>query len=195
MKYWHGGRRGIAAGEHLKSPHERRREWLPHERKIEHLAAQMGYNNDRDPKRVYFTTDRELARGWAATHFEREDGGALYLVKPMPPSSLEPDPDYLGTGFCARRALVLDVPEDTVQMLSDDAQRAICLRYSLWSDLSPMYDFDGYMLPPPEHRAAGATAETYRHLGTWIADPGSVALLDGRAYATQVRLPGLHRKQ
>ncbi|MGV8048525.1 hypothetical protein PJP07_30455, partial [Mycobacterium kansasii] len=63
--YWHGGRRGIAVGEYIRSPNERRREWSALERQIEAGYRQIGYDADRDPKRVYVTTDRELARGWA----------------------------------------------------------------------------------------------------------------------------------
>jgi hypothetical protein len=181
LEYWHGGRRNIPVGDSIKSPHERRQQWLTHERAIERIQALNGYNDDRDPKCVYFTTDRQLARGWAALHFTHEGGGALYRVKPMPPSSLAADPDYLDVGFSARRALVLEVAEDDVAMDQDEANRAVN-RYSVWSDLSPIYDSDGYMLPCPEHRAFGVTAESYRRLGKWFLHPGRVALCDGRIF-------------
>jgi len=139
-EYWHGGRRNIGVGGLIRSPHERRHEWSARERQVEALAQHLGYNADRDPKLVYFTTDRELARAWAATHFEDEGGGSLYRVRPVPPSSLEPDPDYEPVGYSARRAEVLEVVEDLVAMDSDAAEAAIG-RYATWDDyVSPMYD-------------------------------------------------------
>lgn len=102
---------------------------------------------------------------------QREGGGSLYRIKPLPPSSLEPDPDFIATGFSARRAEVLEVVEDPVHMPEDDALRARNWKYSLWEDYSPMYDYDGYMLPSPEHRTGGATADIFRHLGKWFPVP------------------------
>lgn len=183
MDYWHGGRRGIGVGEFLRGPYDRRRDWTPRERLFEATASAMGiYNADRDPHRVYVTTDRELARGWAATHFEHEGGGALYRVRPLPPSSIEVDPDYKASGFSARRAEVLEVVEDLVQMDPDDALRAINCKYSVWTDDTPMYDYDGYMLPCNAHREGGATPELFRHLGKWyLVPPGhSVVFRAGR---------------
>lgn len=173
VDYWHGGRRGIKVGDLLKGPYERKHEWSPQERAIEEGYRQLGiYNSERNPRRVYFTTDRELARGWAMHEMlRREGGGALYRVKPLPPSSLEPDPDIRETGFSARRAEVLEVVEDPVQMDEDDALRATNWKYSLWEDDSPMYDYDGYMLPSPEHRNGGATPDLFRHLGKWFHVP------------------------
>jgi len=97
---------------------------------------------------------------------------------------VEPHPDYEETAFSTRRALVLEVAEDPVQMTEDEALRAVCARYSLWSDDSRIYDDDGFMLPPPEHRAAGATPEFDRHLGRWFQTlPGhTMALRDGRVF-------------
>lgn len=168
--YWHGGRRGIAVGDYIRSPQERRGELSPLEYLRESGYRYSGYNADRDPKRVYFTTDRELARGWAMNELlqKRENGGALYRVRPMPPSSVESDPDFAATGFSARRALVLEVVEDPVQMPEEDAIRATCAKYMLWTDGSRMYDDEGWMQPCSEHRAVGVTPEAYRHLGRWF---------------------------
>ncbi|MEN4460404.1 hypothetical protein VXE65_00040 [Mycolicibacterium conceptionense] len=173
VDYWHGGRRGIKVGDLLKGPYARKQEWSLTERNIERQHLHRGiYNSERDPRRVYFTTDRELARGWAMhAMLQAEGGGALYRVKPLPPSSLEPDPDIRATGFSARRAEVLEVVEDLVQMDEDDALRATNWKYTLWEDDSPMYDYDGYMLPSPEHRNGGATPDLFRHLGKWFHVP------------------------
>lgn len=183
--FWHGGRRGITVGQFIRAPRERRREWSALERQQEAHYARHGYDSDRDPKRVYFTTDRELARGWAMNDMlALEGGGALYRVKPMPPSSLEPDPDYAATGFSARRAVVLEVAEDPVQMDAEAATRAVCAKYSLWTDGGRMYDDEGYMQPPATHRQGGATPELYRHLGRWfLMPPGhSLVFLDGQIF-------------
>lgn len=183
VEYWHGGRRRIAVGDLITSPHERRRDMPRKERQLEAIARQMGYNTDRDPKRVYFTTDRELARGWAMhPMLLDEGGGALYRVKPVPPSSVESDNDYLPVGFSARRAEVLEVVEDLVQMSEADADRARA-KYSTWEDYStPMYDADGYLTPPPTHREQGAGPELYRHFGKWFPIlPGQAMVLrDGQ---------------
>lgn len=183
VDYWHGGRRGIAVGDMLRSPYERRREWSAIERRVEAINRRIGYDADRNPKLVYFTTDRELARGWAM-HLEHEGGGSLYRVRPVPPSSLEADPDYAGVGFAARRAEVVEVVEDLVVMDAEDALRATHGKYSLWEDGSPIYDPDGYMLPPPAARDIGATASPYRHFGRWfVIPPGYVVAWTGRGDA------------
>lgn len=172
MDYWLGGRRGITVGDYLRGPYERKQDWSHEERRVEQAYRRLGVYKERDPRRVYFTTDRELARGWA-THevLQREGGGALYRVRPVPPSSMEPDPDIAVTGFSARSAEVLEVVEDPVQMADEDAIRAMNLKYSLWTDGSPMYDYDGYMLPSPELRAVGASSDLLRHFGTWFTVP------------------------
>lgn len=39
VDYWHGGRRGIAVGDMLRSPYERRSEWSAIERRVEALKV------------------------------------------------------------------------------------------------------------------------------------------------------------
>ena len=121
---WHGGRRNIAVGDFIKARNACRREFSASERAIEARDVNLGYNNDCDPDRVYVTTDRDLARGWAANEvLEAQGGGALYRVRPLPAMSIEPDPDYPPTSYSARRAAVLEVVEDPVQMSAEDADR------------------------------------------------------------------------
>lgn len=45
--------------------------------------------------------------------------------------------------------------------------------------MTPMYDQDGYLLPPPQLRSIAADRQLYRHLGKWCRIPygHSVALL------------------
>jgi hypothetical protein len=172
VEYWHGGRRNIAVGEFIRPRNARRREFSAVERKVEANNMRVGYDTDCDPNRIYVTTDLELARGWAMNEILRADGGgALYRVRPEPTMSIEPDPDYPPTSFSARRARVLEVVEDPVQMSIDDADRAVCLKYSRWSDGTAMYDWEGYMLPPPELRSVAADPARYRHLGKWCPVP------------------------
>jgi hypothetical protein len=139
-------------------------------------------NEVRDQKRVYFSSDRELARAWAVVGCS---GGTLYRVRPVPPSSLEIDPDYPDGGFSARRAEVLEVVETTIAMSEDQANRIVG-RHQTWSDLSPMYDEDSYLLPPPEHRSVGKTPADHRHFGRWFPLIGPLRLEpSGEIWAVQ----------
>lgn len=166
VDYWHGGRQGRTVGDFIRSPHERRYEMSSEERNLERASVRLGYNDDRDPKRVYFTIDRELARGWAVSAVL--GGGSLYRVRPVPPSSLQPDDDFRGVAFSARRAEVLEVVEEVVDMSDDDAERACALNYVTWHDGTPTYDYDGYFQPPPSRLQQGKTPADYRHLGKWL---------------------------
>lgn len=92
---------------------------------------------------MYFTTDRELARGWAVTRVG--GGGSVYLVRPVPADDLELDADFVDpVGFSAPRAKIIEVAERTVYMSEDEAKRACCLKYVLWVDGSPAYDYEGF---------------------------------------------------
>lgn len=186
VDYWHGGRQGLNVGDLIRSPHERRYEMSSEERNLERASAKLGYNNDRDPKRVYFTTDRDLARGWAVRAVL--GGGSLYRVRPVPPSSLQPDADFRGVAFSARRAEVLEVAEEVIDMTDDDAERACSLKYVTWIDGTPTYDHDGYFLPPPNRRQQGKTAADYRHLGKWLkfAEVGGKILYLSSAGVTEL---------
>lgn len=174
VQYWHGGVRGLRAGDMLRSPFERRHELTGTERRNELHSAAAGYNDDRNPHRVYFTTDRQLARGWARTKVA--GGGSLYRVRPVPAAAMEPDPDYGASAFCAPRAKILAVAEKTIMMTEDEAHLACTAGYTTWFDGSPRYDAEGYFQPPPSRLAQGKTAADYRFLGKWA----SVLQLDGQ---------------
>ncbi|MDQ1717323.1 MAG: hypothetical protein QOF92_933 [Pseudonocardiales bacterium] len=153
---WHGGTPGIGVGEYIESPYTRRNQLSLRQREKEAVYRGSGLNKLRDQKRVYFTSDRELARAWAVVGC---GGGTLYRVRPVPPSSLEVDPDYPDGGFSARRAEVLDVVETTIAM-SDDQAHHIASRHQTWSDLSPMYD--EVWVPTTAARASKSRQDTGR---------------------------------
>ncbi len=117
---------------------------------------------------MYFTTDRELARGWAVTRVA--GGGSVYRVRPVPADDLELDADFVDpVGFSAPRAKIIEVAERTVYMSEDEAKRACCLKYVLWVDGSPAYDYDGFFQRRrPIAVQLGKTAADYRFLGPWV---------------------------
>jgi hypothetical protein len=97
VEFWHGSRVYLPVGTHLTSLRYREGDRLSSVQ-FEHMA-----NNAFDTDRVYFTTDRELARAWCA----RDVAGAVFQVEPVGP--YEPDPDYPNTSFSAATAVVLEV--------------------------------------------------------------------------------------
>ena len=168
VTYWHGGRRGIKVGEFIVAPYTRKREWTTTERGMErsYLHRLYNYNSERDPKRVYVTTDRDLARVFASHPCLKPDGGgSLYRVRPLPVSSIEPDMDYAPTSYSARRAEVLEVAEEKVWMSEAEYQFITKHKYSAWEDGSPMYDSQGYMLPNKAMLKNGITENEFRYLG------------------------------
>jgi hypothetical protein len=73
-------------------------------------------------------------------------------------------------------------------MTVDEANQ-VWRNYQRWSDHSLMYDADGYLLPPPEHRKVGKTAADYRHFGQWFPLIGPLRLEpSGEIWAVQPRL-------
>ena len=44
--------------------------------------------------------------------------------------------------------------------------------YMTWADGSPLYDQDGYLIPPPEAMANGLEPVRYRALGKWFPYDG-----------------------
>lgn len=174
--YWHGGGPDKAEGTRIRPDHKPR---TPQQALQGLMLQAMGYDSVRDPNRVYYTSDREFARAWAAYRY-RDGDGALYRVRPVFPESCRPDPDCPRAGFATAELEVIAVEETDIRMPKEDMQRGV-YKYSAWDDGSPQYDEGGYLLPSPQHRQFGVTASDYRAIPRWHPFPDEVALHpDGR---------------
>lgn len=165
-QFWHGGLPGLGPGDVLLSRADIEASGFS----LPHHQVQPGYAlGITDPGRVYFTTNREFARGWAAQQAVRDPDtgisisqGALYRVRPM--GSIEPDPDFAHTSvsWCAPRACILEVEESSVSLDLYAATERIGPHIP-WQDGSPVYAEDGSYLLAPEQIKDGAPA--YQVLG------------------------------
>lgn len=165
--YWHGGASGRQVGDRITPQPAASIEELI-------LGEALGYNAVRDPGRVYYTNDRELARAWAAG--ATRGNGSLYRVRPVFPNKCRPDSDYPDVAFSTPELEVLAVEEVDLTMSSEE-QRSRVLKHHTWTDGSPQYDEDGYFQPPPEHRVFGMTAADYREIvPRWYLRPTKVTL-------------------
>lgn len=153
--FWHGGAPGLVAGDRLL-PRVSQRALSTYE------AAQVPY----DPERVYVTTDRQLARAFAAS-LGGGRAGSLYNVRPEEP--LVPDPDYPFVpppSFMTASAVVVRVVEPEVRMTEAEEVRATA-RWTTWPDGSPAYDMRGFLTLFSEWEQAGVTEERLRECGPW----------------------------
>lgn len=156
--YFHGGVPGFRPGRRLLPASELK---LPVPK-----YAMPGY--DTDAGFVYVTTDRRLARSFAAIWIDviglRVGGGDLYEVTPT--TDLLPDPDFAHTDglcFATRSAVVRRVVEQGVK-LSDDLT-TYANTFTRWDDGTRMFDDLGYALPSGIARELGITAVDLRPLG------------------------------
>ncbi|NEN05739.1 hypothetical protein G3T36_07620 [Diaminobutyricibacter tongyongensis] len=81
------------------------------------FAAVLGIEYESEGDRVYISSDRTIARAFAALYFPESGGwgtGTLYRVAPT--GALELDPDFPGGGrnFSTTAATVLEVEETSV---------------------------------------------------------------------------------
>ncbi len=163
--YWHGGAPGRKVGDILLS---RRAAEAQHAVSTTH-GLQKGYAfGITDPDRVYFSSRRDFARSFAARQItsDRESGivfqrGSLYRVEPI--GAVEPDPDFSGSdvSWCAPAARVTAVEEGEVIMsIFDSAAHAG--PFMAWTDMTPMYTEDGFLLPSVPMREQGMTAAELR---------------------------------
>lgn len=167
--YWHGGVSGISVGDRISSRAGGTSSADKFRRDVEQA---VGYDEVRDPNRVYYTTDREVARAWAS---RIGGGGSLYRVIPVFPNSCAPDTDYPTVAFSTPELEVVAVEETNVRLSRED-RRSRVMKYHTWDDGSPQYDADGYFQPPPQHREFGKTAAQYRHIPRWYPLPQEVSL-------------------
>jgi len=163
-EYWHGGAPGRQPGDYLLSleaatsvpgsmtAHTRQRGY----------AIGLTRSN-----RVYFSSDRNVARAFAAMYqtADRESGivyerGTLYRVEPE--GGIEEDEDFAGknVSWCAPKARIVEVEETQVYMEYPAATRYIGPLMT-WDDGTPIYSRTGAYLPSPTLRAAGYSAASF----------------------------------
>lgn len=156
-RYWHGGRTGLEVGTVLIPRAEAERNGDD----MTHYDLQRGYGmNVTDPERVYFSSNREFARGFAGRiqGGDSDTGivyqhGALYEVEPL--GEIEKDPDFEGdVSWCAPRARIIAVEEVNVRLDPFEVSERLG-PYTTWTDGSPVYTPGGQYIPSPEQIAFG----------------------------------------
>ena len=176
LTFWHGGAPGFEPGQQIVSPN--RMGGL-----IANIPIVPGYGEHPGREdRVYFTTDRELARAYAwRSALRPEATGSLYRVIPV--GIPEIDPDYAhhaeaNLSFQCAAIVIVAVEEAPVVMTQTEATAAAG-RYMTWDDGRPMYDSDGYFIPSTETLRNGLThADARRLWAPWtpyeaiVADSG-----------------------
>jgi len=159
-RYWHGGRAGLEPGTILIPKSEAELS----DADMTHYDLQRGYGmNVTSPERVYFSSNREFARGYAGRIQGRESEtgivfqhGALYEVEPI--GEIEPDPDFKGgVSWCAPQARIISAEESNVQMDAFQVTERLG-PFSAWQDGSPIYDSEGRYLPSPEQKASAGSS-------------------------------------
>lgn len=166
--FWHGGAPGLQIGEVLLTAQAA----VVAGRVDTAHALQRGYaDGTTDRRRVYFTTDREMARGYCGLYkVDAETSGALYRVQPI--GAVEVDPDFEGrnVSWCAPGARILAVEEEQVDVDEFGAMERIG-PYMAWKNGDPIYSPAGHFLPSPEMGQYGITApwlaERYRRWTPW----------------------------
>lgn len=157
ISYWHGGAPGLAVGQEIRPAIERS---MP--------LAYINQDYDTDPKRVYITTDKNLAASFASQWIDakkmKSGGGTLYRVRPV--GTLETDPDFAhvpGLAYSCDSAVIEKIEKrkifETVEL------RLHAEKHATWADGRKMYDEKGYLLPSPELEARGITAAQLRAFG------------------------------
>lgn len=188
--YWHGGPDGIATGTTLRPITE----MLGISETSRFAGSQFA---DIDHGYVYGTTDRSLARDYAARwdmkaaagtvlslmgserlpahnpwkRVNRLQGGTLYRIAAIGDSF--PDPDYPEVGFRFRSARVVAVEEVDIPYSTKPAPET--LHYILRDTGERVYDEDGFALVPAKGRELGITDEDLRPLG-YAPDPMAIEL-------------------
>lgn len=179
--YWHGGPDGFAVGSTI----------LPVATLLQlppNTRAKHEWFDDLRHDRVYGTTDRVLARDFAAkwsvhgqrgltrsliaggyapppnpwASVPRDKGGSLYRVALI--GEVHHDPDYPeGVSYAAGRARVIAVEETGIPYSTVPSPES--LHYQRWETGERIYGDDGYALASKEFQAFGVTDEDLRPLG------------------------------
>lgn len=142
-EFWHGGIGGLQVGDHLLAPVD-----------TNSPLTVAGTIPEARADRVYFTTDRELARCFAAIVFSATGRSAVYRVQPV--GTVGVDPDYPACGHHSRRARITAVDEVDVQ-LTDSERLQRTAAYLTWDDGRSMYDAEGHIQISRQMRSLGVT--------------------------------------
>lgn len=167
--YWHGGVAGLEVGTILIGADEARTRGIDTTRYHSATTESAPY----DPGLVYFSSQREFARGFAANTAVRDrltgviyQRGTLYRVEPV--GEVLPDPDFpdCGVAWSAPQARIVAVEEENVALHEFSACKRVA-PYMSWKDGSPIYDDHGKYLLSPEQRAAGYTQAMLADIPPW----------------------------
>jgi len=156
-EFWHGGVGGLAVGDEIIPPNDQ---------SLGAPGHSALYMREARADRVYFATDRELARVFASIALRGRGAGALYRVQPI--GNMLTDPDFPAVGLHSRRALILDVEELTSPLTEEEEVRREA-PYLTWDDGRPIYDADGRIQVTWQMEEHGLTqADLDRELPPWI---------------------------
>lgn len=172
--YYHGGVPGLAVGDCIK-PIENTSAFNTQEVMAAVARSGLGPASFTDLAHysasvVYLTARRDVAAAFASVYVSPEGRptlGDVYRVEPIGDLGVDPDfvhaPDLF---FTAPRARIVKIERRRTRLTSYQACKATG-PFMTWSDLTPMYDAEGYLLPSPEMRERGTTPAQCRRLGKW----------------------------
>lgn len=161
---WHGGAPGLAVGDRI----------IPRA-KLPTTSFDRILENATDPTlvdRVYLTTDRDFAFGWAVRYgnmpYPGARHGALYAVTAI--GELRPDPDFEADAgaWTAEEAIITEVDKRRVKGPPQLANKHIN-RFARWSDDTPVYTPDGYLRVAPVWAVEGVVESDLRQFGRWVS--------------------------
>ncbi len=147
VNLWHGGVPGLGIGESLLAPADQPQ--MP-------LMSTPRFLAEARADRVYFTTDIDLARVFAAAVFDAYGDSAVYRVRPTGPTAN--DIDLPNVSFHARSAQIVEVSERGVSMTPLE-KKQMQARYQTWDDGRPMYDSSGRIQITRQLEALGMTQQ------------------------------------
>lgn len=158
--FWHGGAPALQVGDVLLTAEAA----LAAGRLDTAHSLQRGYaDGTTDRRRVYFTTDREMARGYCGLYkVDTETSGSLYRVEPIGAVEVDPDSEGRKVCWCAQSARILAVEEEQVNVDEFGAMKRLG-PYMAWQNGDPIYSPAGDFLPSPEMGQYGITAPWLAH--------------------------------
>lgn len=164
LRFWHGGAPGLAVGDRIIP-----RSQLPDDNYDKAIHSTI---DPTDTGRVYLTTNTSFAIGWALryahTPFPDARHGTVYEVRPEGTVDIDTDFPAEAGSWHAPSAVIIGIYRRRVRGSERDRRKRISC-YTTWSDSTPVYTSDGFLLPAPEWRAQGITADELRRFGRWPA--------------------------